>query len=189
MPRAKVKPTFNAAEPAKAGPTSASNPVSRAGAKVTIACKMPSGLILRLFKMEEYAEPVMGGGSRTSKRAVQVGPSVTLNGTATPPGYTPRFLISGGYALTSNVDKDFWEEWLKQNHDLEVVTNNLVFAASDQQHAQDRAAEQKDLKHGVEPLDMSEIEKDGKRIARDHRLPKPLSTVPAGVQTYDKITG
>lgn len=159
----------------------------RSGQKVTVACKLPSGLRLRLYKMEEYSEPILGGGTRTAKRAVQVGAEVLLHGTATRHGQVPDFLIVGGYALTQNVDKDFFDEWLRLNGDLDAVRNNLVFAMATEGEARARATEQSKILSGLQPLDMSEIVRDGRKVAADRRLPRPAPGIPDGVATAEKV--
>jgi hypothetical protein len=66
---------------------------------VTIACKLPNGLVLRLS----------AAGRRTGPRYVVKG-------------------SEGGYALTEGIPKDFWERWLRQNKDAPCVVKKLVFA-------------------------------------------------------------
>jgi hypothetical protein len=124
---------------------------------VTVALKHPHGLILRLFEMVDRDEPVMGGGSKTVKQAVQridTDP-VRLYGYAapmTPDGDT--VLVAGGYALTPNVSADFWDAWLEQNRDLDLVKRNLIYAASRQGDAGAFAKEHKSQQSGLEPLDV-----------------------------------
>ena len=76
---------------------------------VTVACKHPSGLLLRLFKMEDGFEPVMGGGTRKIKVPVQYGDAVHINGNRKPRNAgenTPTQEIAGGYGLTHGVDAE-----------------------------------------------------------------------------------
>lgn len=120
---------------------------------VTVACKLPHGLILRLFDMLDHDEPVMGGGMRTVKKAVPRLETVTLKGYAVPFGKMPDVPVAGGYALTTGVDAEFWDAWLEQNKTTDLVKNNLVFAAERQDTAQGRAREQDEIRNGLEPLD------------------------------------
>lgn len=127
-------------------------PVSRSGAKVTVACKLPNGLILRLFRMEDRSEAVMGGGTRAIKAAVQVGGHVVIKGAEAPFGVVPKFPIVGGYALTHGVDAEFMEKWLADNADLDVVRNNLIFVSPSNEVATDRSEEQSAVRSGLEGL-------------------------------------
>lgn len=120
---------------------------------VTVACKIPNGLILRVFNQEEYDEPVLGGGVRKAKRAVQVGNPVKIDGPAVPFGMQPNSPISGGYALTAGVDADIWTKWLEQNADLDAVKNKLVFAHARQDSAAAEARENETRVSGLQPID------------------------------------
>lgn len=105
----------------------ADGPVAESGT-VTVACKLPNGLILQLCKMEEFDEPLMGGGFRRGKKAVRIGEPITVNGCRFPFGTQPDYRIVAGYALTENVPAEFWKEWLEQNGDSPVVKNKIIFA-------------------------------------------------------------
>lgn len=126
---------------------------------VTVACKLPSGIILRVFQMVEHSEPVMGGGSKKVKVAHQMGKSVRIRGFAVPFGATPAVPIVGGYGLTPNVDAEFFDLWLKQNADSEIVQNNLIFAHEKQADAAAQAAEQAEIRSGLEPIDPKRLPK------------------------------
>ena len=67
----------------RSGADAQTKPAARSGEKVTVACNLPNGLILQLYKMVEFRENVMGGGSRISSIAQKMGDPVRLNGTAT----------------------------------------------------------------------------------------------------------
>lgn len=145
---------------------------SRPADTITVASKMPNGLVLRLFRMEEFAEPVMGGGQRQSQRAIQTGDEYTLNGTAFSieralRGDLPRHQIAGGFALTPGIPRDFWEQWLKQNEKSDMVRNGLIFAQASEQRARDAALEKEGLRSGLEPLDPDRLPADVRRIKRD----------------------
>lgn len=96
---------------------------------VTVACKLPNGLQLELEGKER----------------------VVLRGTAVPFGAAP--VDVGGYALTQNVDADFWNEWLAKYKNYPPVKKGLVFAYAKPQDAQARALEMKDERSGLEPID------------------------------------
>lgn len=123
---------------------------------VTVACKLPAGLVLRLFDMVDDIDPTPGGGFKKVKRAqIRDGKPVVIN------GYNQRYNASvdtapkatmGAFALTHGVDKEFFEEWLKQNASLPAVKNGLIFAHGDQDFIQGHIREHEDVKTGLEPL-------------------------------------
>jgi hypothetical protein len=121
---------------------------------VTIACKMPRGLILRVFEQVEVHEPVLGGGTRLIRQSREIpnAPRVVVNGNAVPFGRMPKFRIVGGYALTEYVDAQFWKKWWEQNQELELVKNNLIFACDLTEDAVDKAEEMAETHSGLEPL-------------------------------------
>lgn len=136
-----------------------------AGAKVVVACKLPHGVVLRGFKMEEYDEPVLGGGLRSVKRAVEIGERVVVFGNAVPFGQSPKTRIVAGYALTDGVDRDVWVAWLADNKNSDMVKNVLIFACDDIASAEARARTLSKIRSGMEPLDP----------AGDPRRPKSLN--------------
>ena len=130
---------------------------------VTVGCKLPNGLILRLFDMAETEELVLGGGVRTINRAVlkDVGP-VTIKGCAAPFG-TPVLTV-GGYAFTHNVDAQFYAEWVRQNWDSDIVKNHLIFAQAEQENARSQGQDQGEILSGLQPLSQD----------RDPRAPRKV---------------
>lgn len=144
---------------------------AKSGATVTIACKLPHGLNMRVFKFIEGSEPVMGGGVRTTKQAVQDGPSRLIHGCAVPFGEIPRYKIVGGYALTEGVPKEFWETYAAQNADQEIIQNHLVFAYDKFVMAEGDAEEHSSVKSGLQPLQI-----DSKGQVNDLRAGKRIQT-------------
>lgn len=122
------------------------------GGKITVGCKLPNGLILRLFRMSDRVENVAGGGTRTFKIAEQVADHVVIKGNKLPFGEAPEYQIIGNYALTIGVDADFFAEWMKQNADHEAVKQGLIFAATNQSDAIDIAKDNRERKSGLEPI-------------------------------------
>lgn len=59
--------------------------------------------------------------------------------------------IVGGYGLTQ-VDKDFWDAWVKDYADSPLVKNHMVFAQGTESSAVSKAGEQADVKSGFERL-------------------------------------
>jgi hypothetical protein len=126
---------------------------------VTVACKLPHGLKLRLFNMVDSQEPILGGGYRTVKVAREMPKSVTLKGWSHAQNMAPDAQIIGGYALTPNVDKDFWDAWLAQNQELDAVRNNLIFAHDKSVNAEAESKEKRDVRSGLERLDPKKLPK------------------------------
>lgn len=137
---------------------------------VTVACKLPHGLILQMHEMVEGSEPVMGGGTRSFKIARRVGEPVRVRGNAVPVGKAPLHAIESGFALTPNVDAAFFSAWLKQNADHDAVKNRLIYAVGSKDVGKPR--ELRELKSGLEPLDMSRTQRNGRDTVTDLRVPR-----------------
>lgn len=138
--------------------TKVSNPKTT-GPTVTVACKVPMGIILRIFVWIDDTEPLFGGGHKAIKRAQPLDETVVLRG----PGHMWRnpnlpldeleALQPAGYALTHGVSKDFWDRWYEQNHKSPLVQNGLIFAAQDERDARDQSKDGRTYVSGLEPLD------------------------------------
>lgn len=146
---------------------------ARSGETVTVACKMPHGLVLQLQQMQEVRVPAMGGGFVIEKQFRPTGDQIVIKGNAVPVGVAPSHEIAGGYALTPGVPKDFWETWLEQNAELDLVKRGLIFAESGVDRARDAGKEQKATRSGLEPL-------NGTDPAKDPRVPKSRFKVEVG---------
>lgn len=136
---------------------------------VTVACNLPTGHILELCKQEKTLEPVMGGGTREVEIWTRTGQTVTIHGPALAIGAQPKCLVIGGYALTPNVDAQFWNEWLKQNARNPVVMNGCVKAFASTNRAEGWAKEHAAQKSGLEPL-IPGVDAKGAPI--DQRVPR-----------------
>jgi hypothetical protein len=124
---------------------------------VTVACKLPNGLALRNFIMVDVDEPVLGGGLRTVKMAQPVGDVVDIKGCGVVYGGSkPLF---GGYALTYNVDAQFFEQWMKDNAEAAFVKNRLIFAHEKSDVVERRAKDNEDAKSGLERIDRNKLPK------------------------------
>ena len=125
-------------------------------ATVTVACKLPHGIILREFVMDKITEPVIGGGARDTEIARATGKTFKISGYAAPIDKRPEATVIGGltgFALTHGVPRDLWDNWLRANKDSDMVTRGLVFAADSEHYAKDKAKDFDKLKNGLEPLD------------------------------------
>jgi hypothetical protein len=95
---------------------------------VCVGCKLPMGLHLDL-----------------------PGKRVTLRGTAVLHGEPPA-IVSGGYALTNDVDKDFMDEWLLRYAKLDIVEKQIVYVMPKPVEARAKSKELIDVKTGLEPI-------------------------------------
>lgn len=128
-------------------------PLQGSGETVTVACKLPHGLELRVFDMIEVYEPVMGGGSRMVQKAQAMPVVVKINGFAYELDKGPRLQTFGQFALTFGVDKGFFDSWLEQNADSDLVKNGLIFSASAPDTAKEMAVDRRLERSGLEAVD------------------------------------
>ena len=173
MPR-KPKPDATPAAPAVA--TS-----QKSKRTVNVACKVQTGLELQLQKETTWPENTPSGTVMRT-RFDKVGPTVTVRGPAQPNGPRPRGypappLIVGGYAITPNVDADFFEEWMRQNKDAPYVTNKMIFAHASRDHVKGDAKDNKGTRSGFEPLNPE----------NDPRMPKPINAGVTPIEPADEM--
>ena len=138
------------------------------GEVVTVACKLPAGLII------DVREPpvIMNTPHGEALISGRVLKSVKLNGSAAQRrmesngqvlGEHP--MVAGGYGLTENVSKDFFDKWLAENRDYPPVAAGAVFALPKIESVRSKAKEQgSDIKSGFEPLDRKAIKEMGVKI-------------------------
>lgn len=89
---------------------------------VTVGCKLPNGL---LIDVDGKVVHLLGANSSN---------------------------VIGGYGLTENVDKDYFEKWLKQHSNQRYVKGEMVFAQAKTNSAQSKASENATVKTGLEGL-------------------------------------
>jgi hypothetical protein len=124
--------------------------MSNSGNTVTIACKIPNGIILRLGNMVERVEPVALGGVRVVSEWQPDGNTIELKGPRRFPGQSPE--QEGAAILNHGIDASAWEKWLSENERSAMVVNKQVFAHAKPDHAAGMAADFKDIRSGLEPL-------------------------------------
>lgn len=142
------------------------------GGTVTVACKIPNGIVLQLCKPTQWFDETPSG-TRERTRHDKYGPRVVVNGPAFPNGPPPEGFRNrpetvGGYALTSGIDADFFAKWMKQNKDAPYVTSGMIYAHSQATSVRAFAKEHKDTRSGFESLsqDMD--------FRKDPRIPAPV---------------
>ena len=121
-------------------------------AYISVACKVPNGIILRTGAFVDVPESVLGGGVRISRVWQADGKSIELKGPARPFGGEAKAPVEGGYALNHQIDSDLWERWLADNKDSPLVTNHIVFAAAKRDAIEGQARDKRDIRSGMEPL-------------------------------------
>lgn len=144
-----------------------------AGGKVTVACKVPNGIIIRAFEWNEEDVPVFGGGVKREQVARPTGEQIKINGPAYPFGTLPRWRIIAGYAMTEGVDVDLWKIWLQQNKKSALVTGNQINAFEKTADAEAWAKECRGVRSGLEPINPGTVkDKKGREIPADLRMPR-----------------
>lgn len=123
---------------------------------VTIACKLPHGIVLRAFRLVETQE-VTPQGSRTIKKAERLPGEFTIHGNSVPENGPSRQRIEFGFALTPGCPKDLWERWLEANKDSPMVQNGLIFAHGSERSAVAEAREKEAVRSGFERLDPTKL--------------------------------
>ena len=146
------------------------------GETVTVACKIPNGLVLRLFHPVKMTEPVLGGGVREFTMHVPVeGVSHTLVGPAAPFGERPKVPVVAGYAINAECPKEIVDEWFKQNKDSMLVKNNMVMAYPKRDSVVSAAKEHRTQMSGLEPLRPDDtVMRNGRKVSSDPRVPRGI---------------
>lgn len=129
---------------------------------VSVACKLPHGLLMRIYTPVDVQVPVLGGGTRTETQYKYLPgkfPEFRLKGFSHHQNQAPSGEIVNGYAVTHGIPKDFWDEWMKQNHEADFVKNNLVFAqpTAEALGSQMRDKDHAKLKSGLERIDPANL--------------------------------
>lgn len=141
----------------------------QAGAKVTVASKLPMAIILQNYRPETREFKHQGSVWNETVHVNDGGPFAVIAGTAYPNGPAPdgmelpeRPQMIAGYAITNNIDKDKWDRWLEANKSTPMVKNKLVFAYPTIDGVRGVAKENRDVTSGLQALNPTD----------DKRLPK-----------------
>ncbi len=155
------QPTSNAQQQAAASPPEQPDrhqhePVTGTDT-VTVACKLPHGLVLKLYEPAKQFVPVPGGGIREEEVMKPVeGAEITVAGNAFRQDTSPRFEGMNNFALTRGVPKDFWDTWVRQNRRAKYVTGGFIFAYEDRK-IEGATKERMRLQTGLERVDPNNI--------------------------------
>ncbi|MGO4738639.1 hypothetical protein AB4099_18975 [Bosea sp. 2KB_26] len=120
---------------------------------VTVACKLPHGLILQLQEPREVAEPTQASPDRKVTRYERVGKVVAIAGCALHMDRPSAKQVIGGFALTHGVDAAFFAKWLDQNKELPAVEGGFIFAAEKMGTLEGQIAKGEKRRTGMEPAD------------------------------------
>jgi hypothetical protein len=148
---------------------------------VTVACKLPNGLILQLHAKHSEMVPIFGGGYKEETIWRRTEEIFVLNGCAVAvdqllQGNMPDHYTYSGYALTPGVPKKFWEEWLEQNKTTDLIRNKIVFAAGSEREVRAEASEYKDVRSGLEPIDPTNPSAKSAELRRGNKpLVQPMT--------------
>lgn len=137
---------------------------------VTVACKLPHGVVIRDFAEGVTHENVMGGGTRKVKVFRPVGRRIRIKGPQVPTPFLRLVEIVGGYAITDGVDANIFGRWMNWNSDSTAVTSELIFGHEDRDRVIGMAKERSGVKSGVEPLDVAMVQKEGRWVYQDERI-------------------
>ncbi|TAL90910.1 MAG: hypothetical protein EPN62_00810 [Candidimonas sp.] len=137
---------------------------------VVVASKLPMDLILKLFDFKRQSEPVMGGGMREYKIA-QPRPDTkvfVVQGNSFPQNKGAHQQIAHGFAITRDIPKAFWDEWLEQNKNSDYVRNGMIFAHEESASTMAEAHEKEGVKSNLERLDPNNLP-DGLKTSDEMR--------------------
>lgn len=137
---------------------------------VTVACKLPHGLVIRDFKPTQTFENVMGGGQREVVVYRPVGPQIRLKGPVVPRQFIRAVEVIGGYAITEGIDGKVFANWLDANKDAPYIVNKLVYGHEDGARVRAWAKEHASVRSGFEPLDVSLRSEAGRMVYTDPRV-------------------
>ena len=143
----------------------APSPAAATGNMVSVACKLPHGLILRAQAKQKRRQAHMGGGLEDFEIFEPTGEQAVVK------GYLhPQALIVDGAAITQ-VPRHIWENWFELNKTSDMVVGGFVKGHDRHEFAVGHAKEVARERNGLEPIDP---DKPGAR------LPKTRLVGPAG---------
>lgn len=132
---------------------------------VTVICRLPKGVVLRVYDDQEIAIRA----ERAKERHIDTSPltvveTFTLNGATSDPRYHRKENLTLGFFGKTSVPAEVWEKWLKQNGRSDLVLKKLVFAETNEARATSRASEFANEKTGFEGLDPQKLPVNGVEI-------------------------
>lgn len=144
---------------------------------VTVACKLPHGLVIRDMNETDAFENVMGGGKRKTKVYRPVGRPIRIKGPNVPGPFIRLVEVVGGYAITEGVDAVVYARWVDANKDSAFIVNDMVFGHENGDIVRGWAKEHASTRSGMEAIDVS-MKNDpttGKLVYNDSRVREATS--------------
>ncbi len=105
---------------------------------LSVGCKLPNGMHLDINTAGEVLQRVTLKGINSLTEGAIIRPATR-----------------SGFAITENVPKEFFEEWMRTHSNHPAVKNNLIFAHTQVASVQDMGKELQEVQHGFEPIDPS----------------------------------
>ena len=148
------------------------------GDTMSVACKVPMGLILRVHRKVMMPHKTTEGMIRDVPEYHQFGKEYMVYGPSHPQNAGPHCTIIGDYAITHGIPTEVWNLWSQQHRGDMMVINRMIFAYSSNKIA-GAAKEHAELKSGLERLDSSRLPKN-LVPSRDHMSAEAFNAVSAG---------
>lgn len=123
-------------------PTNFAASVANSGETVIVGCKLPNGIHM------DFVDP-----GKPLRR-------VSLRGTNSTK-------VVGGFGITKNVPKAYFDEWMARYKELPAVAGGLIFALGKEDSTIAKAKEMKDVKNGLEPLNPKNMPKQIQALAEE----------------------
>lgn len=134
------------------------------GKLTNVACKLPSGMLIShgTLAMQDGKPKI---DPRTSLAVVENERTVRLYGSLhkdNPDKEEPMFGGNvGGFGITQGVDADWFADWvLTHENYLPALQEGMIFALENPKDVQAKAKNDRSLKSGLQPLDVSSKEGD-----------------------------
>jgi len=139
---------------------------------VTVACKLPHGIVIRDFEERAEYEPVYGQAERREVSVFRpVGPKIRIKGPTVPGIFARLVEVHGGYAITEGVPADVFERWMKHNENSQFVTSMMIYGHENKARVIDWAKDRDSIKSGMEPLSVAmKMSDDGRQVFKDERV-------------------
>ncbi len=143
---------------------------TRQNRTVTVACKLPQGIVIRDFVERTENEPVPGGGTRQVKVFRPIGAHIRIKGPSVPGPFIRRVEIVGGYAISEGIPADVFQRWIDWNKDSAMVRNELIYGHENGNRVRAWAKDREDVRSGMEPLDVTLKSRRGTLLLADERV-------------------
>jgi len=103
---------------------------------ISVGCKLPHGMHLDITNAGEALQRITLKGINSLSAGAIIRPATRE-----------------GFAITENVPKEFFDEWMRTHSNHPAVKNNLIFAHTQTASVRDMGEEFKEELHGFEPID------------------------------------